>query len=335
MLNIAIRGINFYHPKKVVDNEFYIQHFEQQGKDITGFLNALGKKQRYIIDNEDENTLTMGIEAAKKVLESENLKGEDIDMILFASQLPEYTMPSQSLIVHHHIGGKLETVCMDVNVNCTGMLMAVENAVKYMKSSPNIKKTLIIGSDYTSIHSREDEEDTFAAFGDAACALILESIDDTENEKKSGYIDSMIYTQSSKWGVVKYPACGMSKIHDENVEGYNKLISWDPFNGMHVSDYGVDSVKKMAERSNFKTEDIKAYCLSQYAKGFETAFKQQLNVEEEKFIYVGDKYGYTGTSSPFMSLYDAIEEGNVKRGDIVCLWSVAINWTTCTLIMRY
>lgn len=335
MSNIMIRDINIYHPNKVIDNEFYIKHFKEQGKDITRFLKGLGKKQRYIIDNQDENTLTMGIEAAKNVLKSANLKGEDIDMILFASQLPEYTMPSQALIVHNHIGGKLETVCMDVNVNCIGMLMAVENATKYMKSSPNIKRTLIIGSDYTSIHAREDEENTFATFGDAACALILEVVSDDENEKNSGYIDSMVYTESSNWGVVKYPACGMGKVHNKEASNYDKLISWDPFNGMFVVNHAVDCIRKISERNNFKIDDIKAYCLSQFGDVFEEPFNSHLKTNKEKFIYVGDKYGYTGTSSPFIALYEAVKAGKVKRGDLVCLWSVAINWTICTMVIRY
>lgn len=335
MSNIVIREINIYHPKKVVDNEFYIQHFNEQGKDIKRFLKGLGREKRYIIDNEDENTLTMGIEAAKNVLESSNLKGEDIDMILFASQLPEYTMPSQALIVHHNIGGKLEAVCMDINVNCIGMLMAVEHATKYMKSSPNIKRALIIGSDYTSIHARKDEADTFANFGDAACALILENVADEDNEKRSGYIDSMIYTESSEWGVVKYPACGMAQVHNEQTKAYDKLISWDPFNGMFVVNYAVECIRKMSDRSRFEIDDIKAYCFSQFGNVFEEPFNSHLKTDKEKFIYVGDKYGYTGTSSPFIALYEAVKTGKVKRGDLVCLWSVAINWTICTLVIRY
>ena len=48
----------------------------------------------------------MGIKAAKKALKSASLEGKDIDMVLFSSQLPEYTMPSQVLIVHNAINGK-------------------------------------------------------------------------------------------------------------------------------------------------------------------------------------------------------------------------------------
>lgn len=335
MSNIVIKAINVYHPEKVVDNEFYIEHFNKQGKDISGFLNSLGKKKRYIIDNEYENTLSMGIEAANNVLKTANLKGTDIDIIFFTSQFPEYTMPSQALILHHNIEGKLETVCMDINVNCIGMLVAVENAIKYMKSSPNMKRALIVGSDYTSIHAREDEPETFAAFGDGACALILEVVEDEDNEKKCGYVDSMIYTESSLWDMVKFPNCGMSKIHNKETKSYDKLIQWTPFNGMHVVKYAVDSIRKMSERSNFEIDDIKAYCFSQFGDVFADAFNPYLNTDKAKFIYVGDKYGYTGTSSPFIALYEAVKSGQVKRGDLVCLWSVAINWTICTLVIRY
>jgi 3-oxoacyl-[acyl-carrier-protein] synthase III len=64
MANIQIKAVDIYHPKKNVDNDFYIEHFKKQGKDIKHFIeNIMGRKKQYIIDSDQENRLTMGIEA--------------------------------------------------------------------------------------------------------------------------------------------------------------------------------------------------------------------------------------------------------------------------------
>ena len=74
MENIKIRNIEIYHGQKVVSNEFYVEHFKKQGKDVKKFLEkTMGRKFRYEIDNDVENSLTMAIESSQKVLKESNL----------------------------------------------------------------------------------------------------------------------------------------------------------------------------------------------------------------------------------------------------------------------
>ncbi|MDP4143648.1 MAG: ketoacyl-ACP synthase III [Bacillota bacterium] len=332
MENIRIKAIEVYHPEKPVYNDFYLEHFKKQGKDISSLLEAFGRNKRYVIDNENENTLTMGIEAAKKALESANLKGSDIDMVLFSSQLPEYTFPSQALIVHNAINGKETAMCMDTNANCAGMLLAVENTSRTMLGNPYVKRALIIGSDYSSLHCRKDDEMTYPNFGDAAAAIILEK---KEDDEKYGFLDGMSKSDGATWDLVKYPACGMSKIYESDLNVRDIKIDWTPFDGSFVIDHAVETIKTLLDRNKLNNEGIKAYCFSQYAKVFGELGAEKLGEDIDKFIYIGDEYGYTGTSSPFISMYEGIKTGRIKRGDIVCLWSVGIHWTICTMLLRY
>lgn len=85
----------------------------------------------------------------------------------------------------------------------------------------------------------------------------------------------------------------------------------------------------------YEVDDIKAFCFSQYALPLIKNCSKELNIPLHKFIYIGDKYGYTGTSSPFIALYEAVKKGDVKRGDLVDLWTVGTNWTTCHILLKY
>lgn len=51
--------------------------------------------------------------------------------------------------------------------------------------------------------------------------------------------------------------------------------------------------------------------------------------------FVADKYGYTGTTSPFMALYEAINAGEIKRGDLINIWTIGITWFACHILIRY
>ena len=76
--NIVIKGVSYYHPENCVDNEYFIEHFKKQGKNIEGLLKATGRKSRYISKDEAENMLTMGYRAASDVLKKHILKSHKL-----------------------------------------------------------------------------------------------------------------------------------------------------------------------------------------------------------------------------------------------------------------
>lgn len=325
--NIKIRGLEIYHPENKVGNEYYINHFKKQGKNIERMLEAFGRNERYIINNDEDNTLTMGIKAVKKLLAKENLTGEDIDMIIFTSQFPEYTMPSQSVIVHGEIGGNPNAMCQDVNANCVGMVVGYETACRYLLSNDRMRRALIIGSDYSSIHCRKDDENTYAQFGDGACAMIVEKTD----ERGVGFIDGIYKSDGAVWQRVLFPQCGSSKSY--GADDYSRRVEWNQFDGKFIIEHFTDSFKKLIARNDMKIEDVDKFCISQFAYPFISGSSEILNRSEDDFIYIGDKYGYTGTSSPFIALYEGLKSGKIKKGDTVCLWSVGIYWTTCAVLI--
>lgn len=80
--------------------------------------------------------------------------------------------------------------------------------------------------------------------------------------------------------------------------------------------------------------DIDWYCGSQFSLAL---FNQMVNVCElprEKSIYIGDKYGYTGTSSPFFAYTYARNTGKIKHGDLVFFSTVGIGHTVSSMLVR-
>lgn len=328
MSNIKIRGIEVYHPENKITNNFYIEHFKKQGKDVTGLLNALGRDERYVINNDEDNTLSMGLKAVEKLLAKEELSGEDIDLIIYSSQFPEYTMPTQASIVHGAINGSKTAMCQDINVNCVGMVVAYENACRQLLSNKHFKRALIVGSDYSTIHCNADDENTYPLFGDCACAVVIEKTD----EENIGFIDSFYESEASIVDKVIFPAKGTSKSY--NTDDYNRKIRWEQFDASFVFEHIVHSYNVLLERNNLKSKDINKFCLSQFTNGFSIGVSQMLDRPLDDFIYIGDKYGYTGTSSPFIALYEGLKSGQIKKGDKVFMWSIAIGWTTCAVLFQ-
>lgn len=331
---IRIEGIAFYHPDKLVDNDYYIQHFRKQGKDVKHLLeDVFGRKKRYVIDNsnkkinECENALTMQIAASKKVLEKCNLQGKDIDGIILASQLNEYIAPPSSTFIHAAIDAPQHCFCYDLNMNCIGMIEAIQQASYYMNDNRKIKNILIVTGDYINDILDKEEERLYGVFGESGCALIV-----SKSDSKSGIIAKECFIHNQVNEFIIAPQNGMSNVL--NCEGKN-FRSIQVGNGKFHLDVVVQKIFQMLEENHVTLEQIKAFCFSQYSKRNMQRLCELLGITMDRCPYVGDKYGYTLSSSPFVALESWIQQGKIKRGDYVLIWSVAVGIQYSIMLLKY
>lgn len=325
--NIQLKSIGLYHPENKVSNEVYIEHFKERGRDVTHFLEIMGKKERFIIDNASENSLTMGIQASLKALDSANMKGSEVDMIVFSSQVPEYLTPTNSSLVHQAIEGAGHAIVMDSNANCSGMVLAVEQTSRYMMANPHINTALVVGSDHLSFIANPEQEITHGMFGDASCAVILE-----KTEEERGFIDGMHHTYTGCIDKIHYPVDGTNKSTGKDSARFIDFQNFDASFGMPIT---FNLIENILERNNLQIDDINAFCLSQFAYGDTQKIQERFDIPFEKIIYVGDKFGYTGTTSPFVALHEGIKEGRIKRGDTILFWTVGAGHHFVAMLFKY
>jgi 3-oxoacyl-[acyl-carrier-protein] synthase-3 len=326
--NVKIKTVEIYHPSNKVGNDFYIKHFKEKGKDIENFLEVMGKKERYIIDNEHETGLTMAIEASRKALKSAEISMKDIDMVMYTTQVPEYSIPTNAMMVHEALKGKSNTRVMDVNASCAGLTVAVEQASRYMMANPSIQKALVVGSEHLSILANPEEEISYAVLADASCAVILE-----RTNEDTGFIDAEYYTYSMNTDKILYPADGMNKVLRGQGDGrYLRFLPFDASFGAPITDRMIEDI---LDRNNLDIQDINAFCLSQFGYGDSVRLQAKFNIEKEKIIYVGDRFGYTGTTSPFIALHEGIKDRRIKRGDHILFWTVGAGHQFIAMLFKY
>lgn len=327
---VCIKNSVIVTGSKLIYNDYYINYFKEKGEDIEKFLvDVLGRNTRYHCDGITENTLTLAAKAVDELLEKEGICGQDIDLIIFCSQYPEFTMPTQACMIHNHIKGKKDCLTLDLNANCLGMLRGLDIINRYFNDkNGDISKALLIGSDYMSVHTQEDDIVTYTSFSDGACALLLEYT----NQKGIGVIGVSNRTLSEEAYGCLFPECGISNI--SKYVGSSVKTSWTNPNIPPVIDSMKEALDDVLIKHNLSVDDIDWYCGSQFTIAFFNEIREKCGISKEKGIYVGDKYGYTGTSSPFFSYTEGIESGKIKKGELVFFTTVGVGHSISSMLMR-
>lgn len=328
MNNIKILGIDIYHGEKEVYNDFYIDHYKKNPnidiERLKKLYKSVGREKRYIIDN-DDTTLSMAIKASKKVLKQTNLKGEDIDLIIFSSQLPEYVAPPSSSLIHKEIHAKETCQFMDLNLNCAGMVFSLSIIKSMMNSNKNINKVLLVGCDNINLFADKNNIFIYGFYGDVACATIFEKTNDDSNI--ISYNNMIDYSDDN---LVRFPRCGFSNIKND----ISSLTAIFNFPNPSIKST-IKSINKTLQDGNINIDDIDLFCFSQFSKKLNKQIIEKLNIDEKKVPYIADQYGYTGTTSPFLVLYEKIKNNELKRGDLILFWTIGIGESYPSCLIKF
>jgi 3-oxoacyl-[acyl-carrier-protein] synthase-3 len=120
-----------------------------------------------------QTTVDLCTTAAKRVLESLSWTTEDIGLLIFVSQTPDYDLPASACVLHARLGLSKSCAAFDVNLGCSGYVYAWWMASQLMQSGA-IKRALLLVGDTSSYFSDLSDRSTALLFGDAGSATALE-----------------------------------------------------------------------------------------------------------------------------------------------------------------
>lgn len=330
MRNAKIIGTGHFVPEKILTNK---DLSEMLGEDINDFVeNNLGILERHVL-GENESSANLGTEAAKMALKDAGISAEEIDLIVLATDTPEYMSPGTSVVVQHNIGAK-NAGTFDTNAACAGFVTALDTAVKYIQADSNYKNVLVIGVYAMTKFLDWKEKKTATIFADGAGAVVLQATE----EENVGMITSKLVADGSYHDFLGIFAGG-SKFpitHAELDLGYRNKVRFDKKFPPEVNINGWQSiVAELLKRANLTQDDIKLFLWTQVNLATIKIVMEQMNLQMSRTHTVMHKWGYTGSACIPMVLDDAIKAGKLKRGDkfIMCASGGGLNMAA--MIFQY
>ncbi|GAB6281978.1 MAG: ketoacyl-ACP synthase III [Ignavibacterium sp.] len=311
MQNAKIIGSGSYVPERVIPNKYFNEIF---GEDVdTWLVENLNIKERHWC-NEEQSTSDLCVEAAKKAMKNAQIKTKDIDLIIVATDTPDYISPSTASVVQHKLNAK-NAGTFDINSACAGFVTAITVGGNFLRADNDINYVLVIGAYAMSKYLNLQDKKTANLFADGAGAVILGKT----NKMKEGYIISNFHTEGQyhDWmgiyaGGTKYP---ISFDALEKKEHLLKFVNKFPKELNPI--VWTKMIKKICKRSNILPKDINHYFFTQLNINSIYETMDNLKIERNRAHTIMDKYAYTGSACIPMALDDANKLGKIKKGDLV------------------
>jgi 3-oxoacyl-[acyl-carrier-protein] synthase-3 len=220
----------------------------------------------------------------------------------------------------------------DLMAACSGFTYAVTTAAQ-MVSSGASNRALVIGADVMSSIIDYTDRTTCVLFGDGAGAVVMEPADDDG----IGIIDFEAYVDGSGGHALCMPAGGSLKpaSHD-TVDQRLHFVKQD---GQTVFKFAVrnteEACRRILERNNINPDDIDLFVSHQANRRIIMSAADKLGVAAEKIVINIERFGNTTAGTIPLALNDAVEEGRLKKGDLVLLASVGAGFTVGAILMRW
>tara|TARA_B100000586_G_scaffold172586_1_gene126007 strand:+ start:2450 stop:3508 length:1059 start_codon:yes stop_codon:yes gene_type:complete len=299
-MGIEITGWGKCTPPSILTNDDLSTILDTNDEWITS---RTGVKERRIAHT---SLSDMGTVAAEHALASANKDPKDIDAVIMATCTPQYIIPSTASIIQKKIGNNT-AASFDFNSACSGFVYGLTTAYGLI-SSGVMKNILLVGGEKVSFFLDWSARDTAVLFGDAAGAVVIESVD----------TDSKLYSSKLTCDPFLGEALmlknfGSSMKFDKDKDSYFFGIS---FVGQEVFKNAVKTMARLAEEAladaNLTIDDIDLCIPHQANLRILEATAKRCNFPMEKMIVNLDKYGNTSAGSIPIALTEALEENKVK-----------------------
>ncbi|MBN1102716.1 MAG: ketoacyl-ACP synthase III [Deltaproteobacteria bacterium] len=313
MKNIRILGTGSYVPPKILSNV----DLQNMGLDTTDewITQRTGVRERRISDP-DVNTSDLAYEASMKALDMAGLKPVDLDLIVLATITPDTCCPAAA----NWLQAKMDVphaVTFDVTAACSGFIFGLNVVSQYLLTG-NSRCALVVASEIMTRTLNWKDRTTCILWGDGAGAAVL-----ARGGKGHDLLSTHLHTDGAGGKDLLLPGGGSrtTPISHESVDrGLHTLNMIEANASFRVAvRHFVDSIKEAADFSGVDVREIDWFIPHQANLRMFQSMAKSLNLPMEKFYVTLHKYGNISSASCAIALDEAVRDGSIKRGNLICM----------------
>ncbi len=276
-------------------------------------------------------TLTgLSVRAAQGATTFARWDPESIDLVILATSTPDDLFGSAPQI-QAELGAK-NAVAFDLTAACSGFLFALVTASQFLRNG-SMRRAIVIGADQLTRWVNWDDRRSCVLFGDGAGAIALEATDINHD----GVIAFSLKSDGSRGDCLNLP----------NVQNFQPLVEGlvhqtggflpIQMNGQEVYKFAVREVPSILEDllsgSNVAPETLDWLLLHQANQRILDAVADRFSIPKTKVLSNLANYGNTSAATIPLMLDEAVQDGRIKRGDLIATsgFGAGLSWGAALL----
>ncbi|MDB5560954.1 MAG: 3-oxoacyl-ACP synthase [Hyphomicrobiales bacterium] len=317
------RGVGGYLPARIVTNDELSKSLDTSDEWI---VQRVGIRQRHIAA-EGEVTSDLATAAARRALANAGLTIDDIDLIVVATTTPDKTYPATAAFVQNKLGMR-HGAAFDLQAVCSGFVYATATADSMLKNGL-ARRALVIGAETNSRILDWTDRSTCVLFGDGAGAAVLELVTLERGEAERGILASSLRADGQHW----------DKLYVDGGPSSSQTVGHVRMEGKEVFKHAVgkitDVVETVLAKTGYTVADLDWFVPHQANRRIIDGAGAKLGIPPEKVIVTVDRHANTSAASVPLALATGVEDGRIKRGDLVLLEAMGAGFTWGATLVRW
>jgi 3-oxoacyl-[acyl-carrier-protein] synthase-3 len=322
-----ITAFGTYVPPQVLTNQDLEKIVETTNEWI---MERTGIRERHVLAK-GLGVSDICTEAAKKCLAMRGIDASEIELIIVGTVTPDMMFPATACLVQNKIGAK-GAWGFDVSAGCSGFVYALQAGVKMIESGAH-KKVLVCGADANTRMTDYTDRTTCVLFGDGGGCVLLEPCEEGE----IGFIDYIHEVDGSGADVLNLKAGG--SLNPASHETIDKKMHYIYQDGQQVYKFAVrkmlDATSRVLARNGVTGADLGCFIPHQANLRIITATADRLGMPRDRVIINIEKYGNTSAGTIPLAMETAVEEGKLKKGDLVLMAAVGAGFSVGAVLLRW
>lgn len=215
--------------------------------------------------------------AAQKLLTDLNWKANEVEILVFVTQTPDFHLPGSTMILQEKLGLSKSCVLLDVHQGCAGYVYGL-STISSMMSAAKLKKGLLLVGDTISHLLAEDDLSTVPIFSDAGSATALEF--DTNSPEMHFNLEA---------DGSHFDAIHMSKGQSMSMKGHEIFT----FGLREVA----PNIEKLMDEKQLKKDAVAYFVFHQANKLLNDSIRRKMQIPSEKCPMTIEKYGNTSCAT--------------------------------------
>lgn len=327
----AIIGTGFRVPDRVVSNDELTRYMETSDawiRERTGI-----RERRWV--EPGTTGAGMAAEASRMAIEAAGIDDRDIDAIVLATLSPDHCFPGTGVFLQRELGlGPVPA--LDLRAQCSGFLYGLSVADAWIRAG-QYRTILLVGVEIhsTGLDVSTRGRDIAVLFGDGAGAAILQATD----EPGRGVLSTHLHSQGEHAEMLWCDAAASLRHPRLTVQDLEEGRHYPRMEGREVFKHAVQRMPEVVEEAlqanGLTVADIDLLIPHQANLRISQMVQRRLGLDDERVFNNIQRYGNTTAATIPIALAEAVREGRLRPGDLLCFCAFGSGLTWASALVRW